>query len=470
MPVLRVLNYSLALVDHQWVQVNFDAPMGDVPMVFATVNSATGPEAVVARVRNVTPNSFEVRLQEQENSDNVHVRESVAWLAVTPGVGSYNGKLVAVGSTQLDSAWEQVDFGLSLENADIFASVQSYINSDALNVRHRALTDIGLELQIDEEQSLDQETNAATETVAWMAVGDYRESFITGVEKAPSASGTSASFTVAATGGTAQYLWRFGDGTTLTTSDTTVNHTYAEPGRYLVRVSVVGGTGANTSQTFEQLVHEEIADGTPAHSSTIAKANGLVWNVNPDNNLVTAVDVSGVQYSIPVGDAPWALTASPDGSRMPVGSQPHGLVFSPDGAFVYVALEAGGELLKINSQNGAIVARADMGARPRHVSITGDGQTLLVSRFITPPLPGESGGSPDVGTEGNWNGGEVMVVDAAALTISKTIELQHSNRGRSENTGPGLPNYLGAAVIAPSGRSAWIPSKQDNVLGGSLRS
>ena len=31
------------------------------------------------------------------------------------------------------------------------------------------------------------------------------------------------------------------------------------------------------------------------------------------------------------------------------------------------------------------------------------------------------------------------------------------------------PNYLGAPVIAPDGLSAWVPSKQDNILLGGLR-
>jgi len=32
-----------------------------------------------------------------------------------------------------------------------------------------------------------------------------------------------------------------------------------------------------------------------------------------------------------------------------------------------------------------------------------------------------------------------------------------------------VPNYLGPAVIAPDGRSAWVPSKQDNIKRGTLR-
>ena len=57
----------------------------------------------------------------------------------------------------------------------------------------------------------------------------------------------------------------------------------------------------------------------------------------------------------------------------------------------------------------------------------------------------------------------------AAMAVERTIVLEHSNRPDSTAQGRGLPNYLAAAVISPDGRSAWVPSKQDNVLRGSLR-
>ncbi len=32
-----------------------------------------------------------------------------------------------------------------------------------------------------------------------------------------------------------------------------------------------------------------------------------------------------------------------------------------------------------------------------------------------------------------------------------------------------MPNYLGAVALSPDGATAWVPSKQDNVLRGTLR-
>ena len=63
----------------------------------------------------------------------------------------------------------------------------------------------------------------------------------------------------------------------------------------------------------------------------------------------------------------------------------------------------------------------------------------------------------------------MVFVDAASLAVQSTVMLQHSEKADNTLQGRGVPNYLGAAVIAPDGASAWVPSKQDNIKRGTLR-
>ena len=99
--------------------------------------------------------------------------------------------------------------------------------------------------------------------------------------------------------------------------------------------------------------------------------------------------------------------------------------------------------------------------------MSADGASVYVSRFITPPLPGE--GTASVQPRHVEPAAQVVVVDAGAMTIVRTIVLRHSDRPDFENQGRGIPNYLGAAVISPDGTQAWVPSKQDNIERGALR-
>jgi mono/diheme cytochrome c family protein/cytochrome c553 len=55
------------------------------------------------------------------------------------------------------------------------------------------------------------------------------------------------------------------------------------------------------------------------------------------------------------------------------------------------------------------------------------------------------------------------------MSLRDSIRLRHSDKPDSESQGRGIPNYLGAVAISPDGRSARVPSKQDNVKRGALR-
>ncbi|HEY5810942.1 MAG TPA: PA14 domain-containing protein, partial [Povalibacter sp.] len=98
------------------------------------------------------------------------------------------------------------------------------------------------------------------------------------------------------------------------------------------------------------------------------------------------------------------------------------------------------------------------------------GARVFVSRFITPPLPGESTANVGFSRNGISVGGEVRVLSAATLATTRTIVLNNSTKADFENQGSGIPNYLGALAISPDGTQAWVPSKQDNVQRGTLRS
>ena len=91
--------------------------------------------------------------------------------------------------------------------------------------------------------------------------------------------------------------------------------------------------------------------------------------------------------------------------------------------------------------------------------------TIYVSRFVTPRQTGEETANinPLVG------GGEVLVVDRSPFAVTGTVILQHSLEADSENTGRGVPNYLGAIAISPDGTSGRVPSKKDNISRGILR-
>ena len=224
--------------------------------------------------------------------------------------------------------------------------------------------------------------------------------------------------------------------------------------------------------------------------------DGRLWVVNQDNDSVSVFDTAtnARLAEIGVGSAPRTLAILPTGEvwvtnkqsatisvinsaslavirtiALPFASQPFGIAAAPTGGVVYVALEAAGSCSRSMPSNDTTLDSLDVGPNPRHVSVSGDGGLVYVSRFITPPLPGESTASVQTTIGGNPVGAEIAVVNGPAMTLQNTIVLRHSDKPDFENQGRGIPNYLGAVAISPDGQSAWVPSKQDNVKRGVLR-
>lgn len=342
----------------------------------------------------------------------------------------------------------------------------------------------------------------ATAPLTWTVLA--RNAPIDPIATAPSSTGSVVTYSASANAGLgATWAWDFGDGTaTVASSRAAATHTYAAPGLYTVTATVIDAGGARTIRQFTQAVISVPSSALRATQSgsvvwqAPAGGNARVWVVNADGDSVSVFDAASLTKlgEVAVGTSPRSAALAPDGSLwvvnkeaaslsvidtstlmvvrtvpLPRASQPHGIVFAPDGSAAYVALEAGGQLLKLNPWSAATLATLEVGASPRHLSVTPDSARVLVSRFITPPQPGEGTASVAMERYGAKVGGEVLVVAAASFAIERTVVLQHSSKVDSTAQGRGVPNYLGAPVISPDGASAWVPSKQDNIQRGLLR-
>ena len=320
----------------------------------------------------------------------------------------------------------------------------------------------------------------------------------------PAIAGSSVTFTASVTGGAGmQFQWDFDDGTPVTpfSSAATIQHQFAEAGIYYVMLTARDASGTEQSTTFVQLVHYPLTANRPAISGNVAfedRATGTdrVWVVNQDHNSVSAFSsaTNSKLATITVGTAPRALAVRANGEvwvtnkssasitvidatslvvtrtiALPFASQPFGIAADPTGNSVYVALEGPGRVLRLDGSTGAVLGSADVGPNVRHLTLTGDGTRLYASRFVTRPLPGESTASVQTTSGGQPVGGEIVVLNAPAMSVLATVVLRHSDKPDFENQGRGIPNYLGAVAISPDGRSAWVPSKQDNLKRGTRR-
>ena len=483
--------------DDTWKRIDFSAPFSSAPVILTQTASALGAESVAVRVRSISTTGAEIRLQEQKSNQRSHATELVSIIAVNPGEGRFNGMNLVAGQQMIDGSPATINYGKRLEQPVVLASVNTVSNPDPVNVRLVSQGKTSAVLRLREDVSTGA-SNIFENRIGWLAID--REAVplsISSVEDSPSEAGSAARFEVGVSGGgSVSYSWDFGDGSV---SDSSTNnailHNYSSAGRYLVTVTVRDQAGNVETHTFSHLVHYPLLSaGAGKSSSTIAVTGDKVWNVNPDNDSVGVSRGSQLLSEIAVGQSPWAIAATPDGSKLwvvnkasasisiidtnsmtvqntinlPRGSQPHGVVLHPNGNRAYVSLEATGQLLELNS-SGATVSTQDVGSRPRHLAISSDGSTLYVSRYITDPVAGEDTLQPVVDHTGGANSATVLSLQTANLTSRETVSIRYSDRQISEHSGPGLPNYLGAVALSPDGRFGYVPSKQDRILAGTHR-
>ena len=241
------------------------------------------------------------------------------------------------------------------------------------------------------------------------------------------------------------------------------------------------------SVSFTHIVHRPLTNELPSNSSPLAldAARETLWIANPDTDTVTRLDAATLAKlgEHPVGDQPENLAVAPDGKiwvvnhaaatlsvlnpdgsphathPLPHGSRPYGLVFSPDGNHAYLALQAAGKVVRLDPATGSINATIPLlpsadgrAANPRALALDATGTRLFVTRFI----------SPDAG-------GLVHEIDTASFTITRTYDITADPGPDTSISSRGIPNYLTGIGITPDGTRAWVPSKKDNILRGSLR-
>ena len=302
--------------------------------------------------------------------------------------------------------------------------------------------------------------------------------------RGPSECGTPASLEISAPqdGISRNFTWDFGDGSAPLVKASTgrVSHTYAQPGNYSVVVSIDSETGAS-SRVIEHTVYRPRTDLPPANASSIVydETQDCVFLVNPDNDTLSIIDGddNSLLSEIPVPAGPRTLALGPDNSiwiacmdaaavmvydatslelrhsiAMPRASQPFGIAISPDSSWVYVTLQATGELARLHPATGKLESRIKVGPFPHAIAVAADSRTIYISRFISPQ-----------------NHGEVYEVNAATFTPKSTHSLSPDQTPDSDRSGRGVPNYLMALALTPDGTQAWIGSKKDNVFRGLAR-
>ncbi len=158
-------------VNHIWKKVTLRHQFQD-PVVIVSPPTLKGRQPCVVRLRNVTSDSFELRIQEWDYLDQVHAVESVSYVVVEAGAHLLpDGTIWEAGRYGLSGTnqWRQVRFSSSFTGTPrVFQAVQTFNGVQAVTVREKGISVNGFSAALQEEEKLND--GHVPEVVGYLAV------------------------------------------------------------------------------------------------------------------------------------------------------------------------------------------------------------------------------------------------------------------------------------------------------------
>lgn len=180
--------------NHTWAQRTFFGAFensAQPPTIFASVTTTRENTAVTTRINNVTKTGFQLRIQEEQAADQVHVGEEVNWIAIEKGIGQTGDSdfIVADTGRVVSHNSHRIIFDPAFERRpSLFAEMQTTFGGDTATVRARNLVNTRAIIFVEEERSADAEVRHTTESVGYLVIpqGDIRaQSFAASASTAP---------------------------------------------------------------------------------------------------------------------------------------------------------------------------------------------------------------------------------------------------------------------------------------------
>ncbi len=153
-----------------WVTVNLERSFVN-PVVIAGPPTRNGSDPCLVKIRNVTADSFEIRLQEWNYNNGGHVTETVSWMVIEAGVHVLpDGTIWEAGLYDMEGTnqWNTIamshDFGLT---PVILQTVQSDNEEDAVATRLTSINGNSFRSAFQEEEA--RNDGHGIETVGYLA-------------------------------------------------------------------------------------------------------------------------------------------------------------------------------------------------------------------------------------------------------------------------------------------------------------
>ena len=165
---------GVVYTDDTWATVNFDVNFNKFPILLTQSQTQNNSDPIVTRNKNVDFNSFEVRVQEEEDKAGYYLQEAIGYFAIEAGTGYLEGVPYEADVIiyEVDENWYKIYFDSVYSDPVFLADIRSFNGSETCELRTRNLDSNSVEVRIEEEKAADNETNHKQEDIGYLVFND----------------------------------------------------------------------------------------------------------------------------------------------------------------------------------------------------------------------------------------------------------------------------------------------------------
>jgi hypothetical protein len=177
-----ILSGYLGGFNHNFSIARYGTTFDSRPVSISAPQTYNGPDPIVSRQTNVTVDSVDWKVQEEEKTGPDHTDERIGAHVIEPGSYDLYGTKFEVGQQfGVDHTWHTITFDQLYKDPIFIADMQTNNGAQPAGLRYRNLQSDGVEVFVEEEQSGDDETRHNDERVGYMVMESSPEAFASDV-------------------------------------------------------------------------------------------------------------------------------------------------------------------------------------------------------------------------------------------------------------------------------------------------
>jgi len=167
--ITNIAKFGTTTLNHKWKTITHNGNFSN-PVVIAKPIGIAGGQPAHIRIRNISANSFQVRVEEWLYLDDWHVVETISYMVMDTGTYLINGKKIEAGTILTTNSWSTGYFNENFTTTPVLLTQSQTTNeADPITTRNRNIGTTSFQVKVQEEENATAGGNHTSETIGYIA-------------------------------------------------------------------------------------------------------------------------------------------------------------------------------------------------------------------------------------------------------------------------------------------------------------